>query len=141
MKTLNLKLILSCLLLALLPFSVTSCSNDDNEETVSVEKNNIVGTWEVIATIWSDSDGKTEATDDYVEALITLEKDGTGVFDDTPAQWTLEGNKLTITINGTSLKFDYVITSLTNDTMKVIYKTPADEDGYWEQEEMTLTKK
>lgn len=38
MKFLNLKLILSCLLLALLPFSMTSCSSDDNEETVSVEK-------------------------------------------------------------------------------------------------------
>lgn len=141
MKFLNLKLILSCLLLALLPFSMTSCSSDDNEETVSVEKANIVGTWEVVSTMWSDSEDKTEVTDDYVEALIIIKEDGTGIFDDEPVHWTLEGNKLTITINGTNIKYDYVITSLTNNTMKILYKTPADEDGYWEQEEMTLTRK
>lgn len=125
----------------MLTFSMTSCSSDDNEETVSVEKANIVGTWEVVSTMWSDSENKTEVTDDYVEALIIIKEDGTGIFDDEPVHWTLEGNKLTVTINGTNIKYDYVITSLTNNTMKILYKTPADEDGYWEQEEMTLTRK
>lgn len=125
----------------MLTFSMTSCSSDDNEETVSVEKTNIVGTWEVVSTMWSDSEDKTEVTDDYVEALIIIKEDGTGIFDDEPVHWTLEGNKLTVTINGTNIKYDYVITSLTNNTMKILYKTPADEDGYWEQEEMTLTRK
>lgn len=48
-----------------------SCSTDDDPTGVEVSKIDIIGTWEVTANSWSDSEGDS-GTNDHKSAKLSL---------------------------------------------------------------------
>lgn len=72
---------------------MASCSTDDDPTGVEVSKTDIIGTWEVTANSWSDSEGDS-GTNDHKSAKLSLQSDGTATFQGFQYRWTLDSKKV-----------------------------------------------
>lgn len=115
------------MLLCLMAISAgfVSCSDDDE----SFDSNALVGTWEVTRYegYYYDGDGKRVNYDEPGEGeFITFNADGTGYEDYDSFEWSLSGNRLSVSYDGEVETG--TVTRLTATEM-IIESSGRDEDG------------
>lgn len=118
--------ILAVLMMAVVCVSLSSCSDDDENDKPVIEEANLIGkwqsTWEKIHTV---ENGKEVVISDeaYTDGSWEFKADGTCIEDGntTSAHWTLKDNKLTISYNE-GFDDDYTVKELTTNKLILIFE-------------------
>lgn len=118
--------ILAALMMAVVCVSLSSCSDDDENDKPMIEEANLIGkwqsTWEKIHTV---ENGKEVVISDeaYTDGSWEFKADGTCIEDGntTSAHWTLKDNKLTISYNE-GFDDDYTVKELTTNKLVLVFE-------------------
>lgn len=118
--------ILAALMMAVVCVSLSSCSDDDENDKPVIEEANLIGkwqsTWEKIHTV---ENGKEVVISDeaYTDGSWEFKADGTCIENGntTSAHWTLKDNKLTISYNE-GFDDDYTVKELTTNKLILIFE-------------------
>lgn len=118
--------ILAALMMAVVCVSLSSCSDDDENDKPVIEEANLIGkwqsTWEKVHTV---ENGKEVVISDeaYTDGSWEFKADGTCIEDGntTSAHWTLKDNKLTISYNE-GFDDDYTVKELTTNKLILIFE-------------------
>lgn len=118
--------ILAALMMAVVCVSLSSCSDDDENDKPMIEEANLIGkwqsTWEKVHTV---ENGKEVVISDeaYTDGSWEFKADGTCIEDGntTSAHWTLKDNKLTISYNE-GFDDDYTVKELTTNKLILIFE-------------------
>lgn len=136
--------ILAALMMAVVCVSLSSCSDDDENDKPVIEEANLIGkwqsTWEKIHTV---ENGKEVVISDeaYTDGSWEFKADGTCIEDGntTSAHWTLKDNKLTISYNE-GFDDDYTVKELTTNKLILIFEDwDNTDDGGLELDDITTT--
>lgn len=124
-KLKNVWLFLSFLLIVA---GMASCSTED-PTGVDVSREDIIGTWKVTANDWKDSEGDS-GRNDHVGLTLTLDNDGTAVFQGYQYRWTLaSGGVLTLSGNA-GLTVKVTILSLVDGELQATYFSGSSSEAY-----------
>ena len=117
MKTLkNVWLFLSFILMVA---GMASCSTDDDPTGVEVSKTDIIGTWQVTANDWTNSE-EDSGRNDHVGQTLSVNSNGTASFRGESFNWTLSKGVLTLSDNrGRNIRV--VILSYTEEEIQASY--------------------
>lgn len=108
---------------------MAGCSTED-PTGVEVSREDIIGTWEVTANSWSDSEGDS-GTNDHKFAKLSLQSDGTATFQGFQYRWTLDSKNGVLTLSGSAeMEVKVTILSLVGDEVKVVYSYKDKFHGY-----------
>lgn len=130
MKMKKLKNVWLFLSFILMVAGMASCSTDDDPTGVEVSKTDIIGTWEVTANSWSDSEGDS-GTNDHKSPKLSLQSDGTATFQGFQYRWTLDSKKGVLTLSGSGgLTVKVTILSYTEDEIKATYSSEFSSEMY-----------
>lgn len=118
--------ILAALMMAVVCVSLSSCSDDDENDKPVIEEANLIGkwqsTWEKVHTV---ENGKEVVISDeaYTDGSWEFKADGTCIEDGntTSAHWTLKDDKLTISYNE-GFDDDYTVKELTTNKLILIFE-------------------
>lgn len=118
--------ILAALMMAVVCVSLSSCSDDDENDKPVIEEANLIGkwqsTWEKVHTV---ENGKEVVISDeaYTDGSWEFKADGTCIEDGntTSAHWTLKDNKLTISYNE-GFDDDYTVKELTANKLVLVFE-------------------
>lgn len=118
--------ILAALMMAVVCVSLSSCSDDDENDKPVIEEANLIGkwqsTWEKIHTV---ENGKEVVISDeaYTDGSWEFKADGTCIENGntTSAHWTLKDNKLTISYNE-GFEDDYTVKELTANKLVLVFE-------------------
>lgn len=136
--------ILAALMMAVVCVSLSSCSDDDENDKPMIEEANLIGkwqsTWEKIHTV---ENGKEVVISDeaYTDGSWEFKADGTCIEDGntTSAHWTLKDNKLTISYNE-GFDDDYTVKELTTNKLILVFEDwDNTDDGGEELDDATTT--
>lgn len=118
--------ILAALMMAVVCVSLSSCSDDDENDKPVIEEANLIGkwqsTWEKIHTV---ENGKEVVISDeaYTDGSWEFKADGTCIENGntTSAHWTLKDDKLTISYNE-GFDDDYTVKELTANKLVLVFE-------------------
>lgn len=136
--------ILAALMMAVVCVSLSSCSDDDENDKPVIEEANLIGkwqsTWEKIHTV---ENGKEVVISDeaYTDGSWEFKADGTCIEDGntTSAHWTLKDDKLTISYNE-GFEDDYTVKELTTNKLILVFEDwDNTDDGGEELDDATTT--
>lgn len=136
--------ILTALMMAVVCVSLSSCSDDDENDKPVIEEANLIGkwqsTWEKIHKI---ENGKEIVTSDeaYTDGCWEFKADGTCIENGntTSAHWTLKDDKLTISYND-GFDDDYTVKELTANKLVLAFEDwDNTDDGGLELDDITTT--
>lgn len=97
MKMKKLKNVWLFLSFILMVAGMASCSTDD-PTGVEVSKTDIIGTWQVTANDWTNSEEESNRND-HVGQTLSVKNDGTASFRGESFSWTLSKGVLTLSDN------------------------------------------
>lgn len=136
--------ILAALMMAVVCVSLSSCSDDDENDKPVIEEANLIGkwqsTWEKIHTV---ENGKEVVISDeaYTDGSWEFKADGTCIEDGntTSAHWALKNDKLTISYND-GFDDDYTVKELTTNKLILVFEDwDNTDDGGEELDDATTT--
>lgn len=136
--------ILAALMMAVVCVSLSSCSDDDENDKPVIEEANLIGkwqsTWEKIHTV---ENGKEVVISDeaYTDGSWEFKADGTCIENEntTSAHWTLKDDKLTISYND-GFDDDYTVKELTANKLILAFEDwDNTDDGGLELDDITTT--
>lgn len=118
--------ILAALMMAVVCVSLSSCSDDDENDKPVIEEANLIGkwqsTWEKVHTV---ENGKEVVISDeaYTDGSWEFKADGTCIENGntTSAHWTLKDDKLTISYNE-GFDDDYTVKELTANKLVLVFE-------------------
>lgn len=136
--------ILAALMMAVVCVSLSSCSDDDENDKPVIEEANLIGkwqsTWEKVHKV---ENGKEVVISDeaYTDGSWEFKADGTCIEDGntTSAHWTLKDDKLTISYNE-GFDDDYTVKELTANKLVLAFEDwDNTDDGGLELDDITTT--
>lgn len=136
--------ILAALMMTVVCVSLSSCSDDDENDKPVIEEANLIGkwqsTWEKIHTV---ENGKEVVISDeaYTDGSWEFKADGTCIENGstTSAHWTLKNDKLTVSYND-GFNDDYTVKELTANKLILAFEDwDNTDDGGLELDDITTT--
>ena len=140
MKMKKLKNVWLFLSFILMVAGMASCSTDDDPTGVEVSKEDIIGTWQVTANSWSDSEEES-GINDHVGQPLSLQSNGTDVFQGFRYSWVLDEKNGILTLSGSAeMEVKITILSLVGDEVKVVYSYKDKFHGYVAEGDYTFKR-
>ena len=119
---------------------MASCSTDDDPTGVEVSRDDIIGTWKVTANSWSDSEEES-GINDHVGQPLSLQSNGTAVFQGFRYSWVLDEKNGILTLSGSAeMEVKITILSLVGDEVKVVYSYKDKFHGYVAEGDYTFKR-
>lgn len=139
MKMKKLKNVWLFLSFILMVAGMASCSTDD-PTGVEVSRDDIIGTWKVTANSWSDSEEES-GINDHVGQPLSLQSNGTAVFQGFRYSWVLDEKNGILTLSGSAeMEVKITILSLVGDEVKVVYSYKDKFHGYVAEGDYTFKR-
>lgn len=118
---------------------MASCSTDD-PTGVEVSRDDIIGIWKVTANSWSNSEEES-GINDHVGQPLSLQSNGTAVFQGFRYSWVLDEKNGILTLSGSAeMEVKITILSLVGDEVKVVYSYKDKFHGYVAEGDYTFKR-
>ena len=139
MKMKKLKNVWLFLSFILMVAGMASCSTED-PTGVEVSRDDIIGTWKVTANSWSDSE-EDSGTNDHVGKTLSLQSNGTAVFQGFRHSWVLDEKSGMLTLSWSAeMEVKITILSLVGDGARVVYSYKDKFNGYFSEVDDTFMR-
>lgn len=134
-KLKNVWLILSLLLMTL---GMACCSTEDDPTGVEVSQSEIIGTWEVTANDWTNSE-EDSGRNDHLGQTLSVKEDATAAFRGESFDWTLKKGVLELS-DSRGRNIRVVILSYADDKIQATYTCTFESEMYTEEGNYTFER-